>query len=101
MKTITTLNYKSESFLIVKKLEHTNKPGEVKEMYLAINKKYIDEDGRLNTQLNGFQMHASESMKMCMNGAMDEVDINELQSQGIEITPEVISNVVTNSGRYN
>lgn len=49
--------------------------------YLAIEDKYIT-DGKMNTTLNGIQMHASKDLNDCLKGVNDEVEIEYLVSTG-------------------
>lgn len=51
--------------------------------YLAINKKYIDADGKLTRQLNGIQMHANKNLNDCLNSTMDACKIDYYVSQGM------------------
>lgn len=63
-----------QSFVVVK-----NDEG----FYLAINKKYIDADGKLTRQLNGIQMHANKNLNDCLNSTMDACKIDYYVSQGM------------------
>ena len=60
-----------------------NKETESGSMYLAIEDKYIDADGKLNTALNGLQMHASKDLNMCLNTTKDAVEVDYLVSTGM------------------
>jgi hypothetical protein len=53
------------------------------DFYCAIEDKYIDADGRLNTKLNGLQMHASKDLNMCLNTTKDCVEVDYLVKQGM------------------
>lgn len=74
MAKVTTLVVRGRHFIVVK-----NDEG----FYLAIETKYIDADGRLNTALNGMQMHASKDLNMCLECTKDAVDIDYLKSTGL------------------
>lgn len=50
--------------------------------YCGIEDKYIDEDGRLNKTLNGFQMRANKVLSECIKGLTDEVNMDYLVSHG-------------------
>ena len=52
-------------------------------MYLAIEDKYIDEHGRLNQSLNGFQMHAWDTLDGCLARVNDSVETQYLVSNGL------------------
>ena len=64
--------YKNRNFTIVKHENH----------YCAIEDKYIGEDGRLNTPLNGLQMFASQTMNGCIEHLTQTIDIDELIASG-------------------
>lgn len=49
--------------------------------YMAIEDKYIT-DGKMNTTLNGLQMHASKDLNDCLKGVNDEVEVEYLISTG-------------------
>lgn len=71
---IKDFSIRGRHFTIVHSREHN--------MYLAIEDKYINEDGRLNTKLNGLQMHAGKTMDECINYVTDMVEVEYLVSQG-------------------
>lgn len=50
--------------------------------YLAIEKKYIDPDGRINTKLNGIQMNAAKELELCLRGVENDVEIAYLEGLG-------------------
>ena len=50
--------------------------------YLAIEDKYIDANGKLNTTLNGFQMYANKDLNTCLNTCKHQVEIEYLEAQG-------------------
>lgn len=50
--------------------------------YLAIEKKYIDPDGRINTELNGRQMNASKDLSNCLRMVENDVEIEYLEGLG-------------------
>ena len=50
--------------------------------YLAIEDKYINADGKLNTKLNGIQMCASKELNECLGRCKDHVEIDCLISHG-------------------
>lgn len=52
------------------------------DFYLAIEDKYIDANGRLNTTLNGFQMYANKDLNDCLNTCKNQVEIEYLEAQG-------------------
>ena len=64
---------RDRNFVIVKNEE---------DFYLAIEDKYIDNNGRLNTTLNGFQMYANKDLNDCLNTCKHQVEIEYLESQG-------------------
>lgn len=72
MKNITTLVVRDRQFEIVLKDEY----------YCAVEDKYIDADGRLNTTLNGLQMHASESLEQCIEITRSCVEVEYLEANG-------------------
>ena len=74
MKKITTLIARDRHFTIIQ-----NNEG----FYLAIEDKYIDANGCLKQALNGFQMHASKDLNMCLQCTKDAVDIDYLRSTGL------------------
>lgn len=49
--------------------------------FLAVEDKYVT-NGKLNTTLNGFQLHASKCLKTCLQGVEDMVEIDYLRSIG-------------------
>lgn len=51
--------------------------------YCAIEDKYINEDGTLNTALNGGQLHASKDLNQCLGFVRDRVEIDYLKSTGM------------------
>jgi hypothetical protein len=50
-------------------------------MYCAIEDKYIT-DGKLNTKLNGLQMHANFELDGCINDTINDVELEYLESKG-------------------
>lgn len=84
MKKATTLVVRDKRFEIV--LE------EKSNMWCSVEHKYIDEDGRLNTKLNGFQMNASKSMNDCIDITRKNVEIEYLEGEGFS-KAEAISRV--------
>ena len=52
------------------------------DFFLAIEDKYIT-DGKVNTQLNGLQMHASKDLNDCLNTTKDCVEVDYLIQQGM------------------
>ena len=75
MKKITTLQARDRKFYIVK-----NDQG----YYLAIENKYIDENGKLNTNLNGLQMNASKDLNECLKRTKDQIEVDFLVSNGMD-----------------
>ena len=69
---ITELNYRNRNFTIV--LEDG--------WYMAIEDKYIT-NGRLNTALNGFQMHADKKRANCIEMTKNAIDMDYYQSLGM------------------
>lgn len=70
---------------IIKKLEaHNRKFVIVKHegMYCAIEDKYIT-DGKINQQLNGLQMKASDNVDDCIQNTLNSVEIDWLVSEGM------------------
>lgn len=51
--------------------------------FLAIDHKYLDEEGRTAISLNGFQMHAADSLKGCMENADRACWLENLMSEGL------------------
>ena len=76
---ITELNYRNRNFTIA--LEDG--------WYLAIEDKYIT-DGRLNTTLNGLQMHADKKRARCIEMTKQAVDIDYYESIGMSKTDAFI-----------
>ena len=58
--------------------------GTLEGRYVAIEDKYIDENGCCNTQLNGIQMHASKTLEDCMNRVSSQVKVDALVEAGME-----------------
>lgn len=77
MKAITTYIRGDRKFRIVKE----TKNGEV--WYMAIEDKYIDADGKLNTALNGLQTCANRDMKQCIEQVTQKVDFEHFKAQGM------------------
>lgn len=50
--------------------------------YMAVEYKYIGEDGRLTTSLNGFNTHAHKELDMCLRMTQDCVEADYLMEQG-------------------
>lgn len=50
--------------------------------FCAIEDKYIT-DGKLNTALNGLQMHASKDLNICLNTVKACVEVDHLVQQGM------------------
>ena len=50
--------------------------------YLAIEDKYLDENGCLTEKLNGWQMHADKSLKNCLEGTRLACRIDALREHG-------------------
>ena len=50
-------------------------------MYCAIEDKYIT-NGKLNTKLNGLQMHANFGLDGCINDTINDVELEYLVSKG-------------------
>lgn len=44
--------------------------------YVAIEDKYVDENGCLTQTLNGFQMHAEDTAQKCMESVKFSVDVH-------------------------
>lgn len=74
MRRVTTLHARDRHFVIVQ-----NNEG----FYLAIEDKYLDENGCTTKALNGFEMHASLDLNMCIQCTKDAVDIDYLKSTGL------------------
>lgn len=74
MKIITTLVVRDRRFEIVLDSKSNH--------FCAIEDKYIDADGKLNTALNGFQMHASRKLEDCIETTRKVVEIDYLESIG-------------------
>lgn len=69
---IRTLSARNRHFTIVQ---------DEQGFYCAIEDKYIT-DGKLNTTLNGFQMHASKDLDACVKGTIECVEIEYLMDEG-------------------
>lgn len=67
MKHITTLQYRGRTFEIVKNHGY----------YMAIEDKYIDEDGKLTIELNGIKMHANESIDQTIQSVKGMIDLSD------------------------
>lgn len=66
MKTVINhFIYRNESFVIAQDNEY----------YVAINRKDIDENGKLKRALNGFQMYANKKLNDTLDRVMDNLDI--------------------------
>ena len=57
MKVITKLIYRDRTFLIVSNAGY----------YMAVEDKYIDENGKTNKNLNGLELHADDTLLGCKN----------------------------------
>ena len=51
--------------------------------YLAIEDKYIDENGRLNTALNGLQMNAGRTLDKCLETCKNNVMFEYYRKKGL------------------
>ena len=51
--------------------------------YLAIEDKYIDENGRITEALNGFQLHASKDLANCMRMTRLSCHIDQWRGWGM------------------
>lgn len=51
--------------------------------YCAIESKYIT-DGKLNTKLNGLQMHANKVLSGCLDSVKDACEIDYLMDNGMD-----------------
>lgn len=58
--------------------------------FCAIEDKYIT-DGKLNTALNGLQMHASKDLNICLNTVKACVEVDHLVQQGMSRQEAVMS----------
>lgn len=76
MKNITTLVVRNRKFYIVK-----NEDG----LYLSIEDKYVDENGKLNTTLNGITMKANKDLEDCIKQTKDQVEVDYLVSTGMDL----------------
>lgn len=76
MQHITTFYARTESFVIVKNPEG---------YYLAINTKYIDNNGKLTRPLNGLQMNASKDLEQCITSTRVQVNADYYMSCGMDI----------------
>lgn len=74
MKRITTLYTNGRKFEIVL----------FENMYCAVEDKYIDKDGKLNTKLNGLQMHAAGTVERCVEMTKIDCEVDELITSGID-----------------
>ena len=98
MKRVTTYIYRNRSFEIVK--ANPCKDGFAnaeqfpetanKDVYLAIEDKYIGSDGRLNTRLCLAQMFSSETIDQCMGRVNQQVDIDVYMSEGLDFVSAYI-----------
>ena len=85
---VKTLGIREQEYVVVKDDEG---------YYLAINKEYLDENGRLTRELNGLQMHASKDINACVNSTIADVEIEHLENEGMTLE-EAIN---TYYGKYN
>lgn len=69
---ITTYHTHERTFEIVK----------LQGMYCAIEDKYIDADGRVNTRLNGLQMKASDTLAKCLEQVKQGCEYERLLAAG-------------------
>ena len=75
MRVITKLTYRDRTFLIVS----------YKRYYMAIEEKYIDENGKTNKALNGLELHVDDTILGCKNKAKMSVEYDyQLQISGDE-----------------
>jgi hypothetical protein len=75
MKVITKLIYRDRTFLIVS----------YEKYYIAIEEKYIDENGKMNEALNVFTLQADDTILGCKNKAKMSVEYDyQLQMLGDE-----------------
>ena len=51
--------------------------------YVAIEDKYIDKDGRLNTTLTGWQLNAAETVDECIENTKRMVEMDSYKAQGM------------------
>lgn len=70
IKNVTNLIVRGREFKII----YNNKYGK----FLAIEDKYLDENGCLTKTLNGLQMHASETVEDCVKSVRMEVEAEYL-----------------------
>lgn len=73
MKNITRHEYKGRNFEIVLKDGY----------YLAIEDCYIS-NGKMNTSLNGIQMHAHKDLDDTIKDVNNWVDVKELEAEGVD-----------------
>lgn len=69
---IKNFEYRGRRFVIVEHMNH----------YCAIEDKYINPDGKLNTGLNGLQMYASRELKDCIESVQQGLDIEHWREVG-------------------
>lgn len=82
MRVVTTLMYGDRTWQIVKMCGK----------FCAINSEYIT-DGRLNRDLNGVQMHASDTLEDCIEFTKRAADVDALVLSGAPIK-EVINEIM-------
>lgn len=82
MQVLTTLMYGDRTWKIVQK------DGK----FLSIDTQYIT-DGKLNRPLNGVQMHASDTLKECIEFTKHAADVDALVLAGAPIK-EVITEIM-------
>lgn len=58
--------------------------GKLEDVYVAIEHKYIDENGCMKQALNGLQMYASKTMEDCMERVAQQVRVDELVASGVD-----------------
>ena len=51
--------------------------------YVAIDAEYVDADGKLTKQLNGFQMNMASTEDLCIELTKNSVDYDYYKSQGM------------------
>lgn len=72
MKKITTLHVRNKEFVIVL----------FNGFYCAIDKQYINHDGRINKVLNGAELKANKDLTECITTVKNCVEIEYLMSTG-------------------
>lgn len=84
IRKVTELVAEGTKFYIVKRTDIHPGTSEVRILYCAIDEKYVDENGCLNKELNGLQMHARKTLDECINEVISVQKAKKLMEQGVD-----------------